>query len=100
MIYAATVTVAGGAVVEVFTALGISPIRCTVSLHSGDTGGITGENVLSQDSTGTSLSFAIPNAEGTPVGTNSYSFITDRDPVYVKNTYSGALNLYILLTAV
>jgi hypothetical protein len=95
MIYAATITPAAGAVVEIFDELGISPGRFTVTLHSDAPPG-AGAIAFAQDAEASSTSFGLPFAEEG----QTVQFVTDHDPVYVKNLSSAALAFYVLLTAV
>jgi len=96
MIHAVTVSVPAGTVVEVFTALGFDmPRRRTVTLSSDASH--KGSLQLAQDAEGTSLSIRIPQSWPDP--RPPFQFVTDGDPVYVKNTSPEDLDLLVLLTA-
>lgn len=96
MIFARTITPGAGVTVEIFSELGIDPGRYTVSLHSDATGAGAAANVLVQESAGTHLAFAIPCVEEG----DAFQFVTDHDPVYIKNISGEAVSFYVLLSAV
>lgn len=88
---AGQISVPASGTIELFSEIGISAARVTVSLHS-DPG--SPALVLVNASDGTGISFALPSAEGA-----AFQFVTTKDPVYVSNLSGSDLILYYYLSA-
>lgn len=90
--FAGQISVSASATIELFATASVDLARVTVSLHS-DAG--SPPLVLVNDSEGDGVAFALPDVEG-----EAFQFITEKDPVYIKNLSGSALNLYYYISAV
>jgi hypothetical protein len=89
---AGQISVVASSTIELFATAGVDLARVTVSLHS-DAG--SPPLVLVNALDGSGVSFALPDDEGA-----TFQFVTDKDPVYIKNLSGSALNLYYYISAV
>jgi hypothetical protein len=102
VIYAQAISIPASSVVEVFTEIGIDPLRCEVIVQF-ESPSVTGALLfLAQDSTGTNVGPALDTESvgggGAALPLSTSRFCTDKDPVYLKNAYSSAITVAVALT--
>lgn len=102
MIYAQVISIPASSVVEVFTEMGIDPLRCEVIVQF-ESPVVTGIVLfLAQDAAGTNVGPALDTeavgSGGAALPLATSRFCTDKDPVYLQNTHSSAINVAVALT--
>jgi hypothetical protein len=102
VIYAQPVSIPADSVVEVFTEIGIDPLRCEVIVQF-ESPEVTGSVLfLAQDIDGTSVGPALDteasSSGGAALPLSTSRFCTDKDPVYLKNSYGSAITVAVALT--
>lgn len=101
MIYAATISIPADSVVEVFTELGIDPLRCEVIVQV--VSALDSPVVyLAQDAAGASVGPALDSQSvgesGAALPAATSRFCTDKDPVYLQNSRGSATSVAVALT--
>jgi hypothetical protein len=104
MIYAQTISIPATSVVEVFTEVGIDPLRCEVLTQVPGSRVDSPALYLAQDATGGVIGPAM-DSEGTyyspdALWASTFRFFTDKDPVYLYNASDSALTVAVALTSV
>lgn len=102
MIYARTLSIPANSVVEVFTEVGIEPLRCEVIIQF-EAPSVTGPVLfLAEDlagtNTGPALDTEASSSGGAALPLSTSRLCTDKDPVYLKSTYSSAITVAVALT--